>query len=406
MRVLYSHCLPTDDHPAARMVGTVAGELERLGHEVRVHRTFPAAGAVAPGTTPATNARGGVLRPVRRGLWFAKELARTPGAYRRDAAAVRAFRPDVVLARQDAYCFSMPLAARRAGVPLVTYADAPVAYESRHYNPGRRWHPPRLVEAIEKWGLTQSRAVVTVSRPAARVLARYGVNVPITVAPNGVDAAGFTPPSAEARAAVRAELGIGTPHVAGFVGTFGPFHGLPLLRDLIQRTAGRTDLTWLLVGDGPGRADLEAAVGGPRVVFTGRQPKARAAALMAAADVLVAPHQRAAAEFYFCPLKVLEAMAAGVPSVASDQGDVPALLDHGRAGTLVPTDRPEDWANALNALLDDPAARRRMGDAARRRAGRNYSWAATAAAVSAVLEGAAVRPGPAVLPFPRPAGAR
>src|SRR5262249_31386698 len=158
-----------DDHnAAAQMVDRVADALRGLGHEVMVHRSF------GPALHGADVDRGVAARRkpsarLRNAVWFARALGRNRPMYRHDLGALRAFRPDVVLARQDAYCMSMPRAARRLGVPVVTYADAPVAYETRVFAAHvGRWHPPGLVEAIERWTLRQSRAVVTVSHPAAR----------------------------------------------------------------------------------------------------------------------------------------------------------------------------------------------------------------------------------------------
>ena len=278
MRILYSHYLAAEDHPAVRMVQSIAAELRHLGHEVLIHRSEPLKDSAHKPAAAPRGAGGGSLRSVRRRLWFARAVAENVGGYRRDAAAVQAFGPDVVLARQDAYRYSMPLSCSRLGVPLVTFADAPVAYETRHVNPSGRWHPPRLVESIERWGLRRSRAAVTVSNPAAGLLERYALNLPIHVAPNGVDADRFRPSTESERAETRRRLGVATPRVAGFVGTFQPFHGLNLLGDLVRLTADRTDLTWLLVGDGVGRQKLEADLKGhPRVVFAGRQPPERVA---------------------------------------------------------------------------------------------------------------------------------
>lgn len=379
MRILYSHYLREQEHPAVRMVDEVADGLRRLGHEVVVHAS--AAESADVPVTPPHAARPSV---PKRLLWFAKELHRNCGTYRRDAAAVAAVRPDVVLCRQDAYRFSMPLACRRAGVPVVTYADAPVAYETRHFNPAGRWHPAGLVELVERWVLRHSRAVVTVSEPAAAILRRYHLPSPIAVAANGVDVGRFRPLTAAEREECRRALGVTTPHVAGFVGTFRPFHGGQLLADLIRRTARRSDLTWLLVGDGPGRGAVEEAARGlPRVVFAGRRPAAAVPGLLGSMDLLVCPHQHSVPEFYFCPLKVLEGMAAGVPCLASAQGDIPRLL--GGGGRALRSDHPDVWAEAVTLLLDSPHERTVMGAAGRERALAHFTWGATATAVATVL---------------------
>jgi len=382
MRILYSHYLSDDTHPAARMVDSIATELTELGHEVLVHRSAP---WVNRAKVAGAATRRGL---IRRSLWFMKELGRNRPAYTRDAAVLATFRPDVVLCRQDAYRYSMALACRHADVPLVTYADAPVAYESRHFNGGARWHPPGLLERIERWVLQQSRAIVTVSEPAARVLGAYGLRNPIVAAPNGVDTNRFRPTTLGEWTATRNRLGITTPLVAGFVGSFRPFHGLALLREMISRTSARTDLTWVLVGDGDGRGGLQAAVrSNPRVIFCGRQPSDLVPSLLGSMDVLVAPYQRELSEFYFCPLKVLEAMAAGVPCLTSDLGDIPGLLRNG--GMTVSSEDPRVWVEKLSFMLDQPGLRAAMGVVARARVEQEFTWAQTARRVADVLSGVA-----------------
>ena len=395
MRILYSHYLTNDHHPAAQMVGSIAEELRRLGHSVLVHRSngpdLAAPPRLAGRERPRAEAR------LRGMAWFLKALASNLSMTRGDVAAIRRFAPDVVLARQDAYRVSMPLAASRLAVPLVTYADSPVAHETRCFRHDMdRWHPPGLVEAIERWTLHRSRAVVTISRPAARRLGRYGLRTPIHVVPNGVDPARFPRLTPVERERSRRELGLTAPRVVGFAGSFKAFHGIDRLREMILATSDRADTQWLLIGDGPERGGLEADLAGRAgVVSLGRRKGDEMGRLLGLMDVAVAPHARFAGDFYFCPLKVLEYAAAGCAVVASDQGDIPELLDHGRAGVMVSGDATDSWARAVRDLLDDDERRRSLGAAARARALSRYTWAKTAGRLADIL-GEAVREGASV----------
>jgi glycosyltransferase involved in cell wall biosynthesis len=384
MKILYSHYLQRDDHVAAAMVSSVAAGLGALGHEVRVHRSA----GPAPEAPDAPRSPGrGLVAAAKGRLWFAKALARNLGMFRRDRRAIRDFRPDVVLARQDAYCLSMAWATRRSGTRLVTYADAPVAYESRLFPAPGRWHPPALVEAAERWVLRQSRAAVTISNPSARRLEAHGTGVPVHVVPNGIDPAHFPAFGPTEKAELRGRFGVTGKRTVGFVGSFRPFHGLDRLRELILATAGDPDLQWLLVGDGPGRAELERAVAGrSRAAFFGRQPAAALPGLMALMDVSVATHANVAGDFYFCPLKILEYAASSSAVVASDQGDIPTLLPHGCA-VIVGEDSTPAWAGAIRGLLDDPARVASLGRAARSHVFAELTWARTAERVERVLQG-------------------
>ena len=104
-------------------------------------------------------------------------------------------------------------------------------------------------------------------------------------------------------------------------------------------------------------------------------------------DVAVAPHSLFEGDFYFCPLKVLEYAAAGCAVVAADQGDIPQLLDHGKAGVLLSDNTIDAWKRAVRDLLEDPIRRGVLGASARERALNTMTWEATATRVAGVLAG-------------------
>jgi glycosyltransferase involved in cell wall biosynthesis len=86
-----------------------------------------------------------------------------------------------------------------------------------------------------------------------------------------------------------------------------------------------------------------------------------------------------------CGLKVLQYMAAGLPVVANPVGVQAELVRHGESGLLART--PAEWVEALRLLAADPALRRRLGEAGRRRVEAEFSVAAGAARWLAVLGG-------------------
>jgi glycosyltransferase involved in cell wall biosynthesis len=73
------------------------------------------------------------------------------------------------------------------------------------------------------------------------------------------------------------------------------------------------------------------------------------------------------------PLALLEAMAAGLPVIATSVGDVPQAVHDGNTGLLVPPADPDALATALNRIITDAALRQRLGPAARTRA-LDYDW--------------------------------
>lgn len=139
---------------------------------------------------------------------------------------------------------------------------------------------------------------------------------------------------------------------------------------------------FLLVGDGPdlGRLrDLAEELGiADRVHFPGFDPDPRP--WYPAFDLNVLPSQTEG-----MPNAVLEAMAAGVPTLATDCGGVRELLDEGRCGVIVDRDDFEGFRRALHALVRDAGERAELGRRARERAARVFSREATTAALLAVL---------------------
>ena len=136
------------------------------------------------------------------------------------------------------------------------------------------------------------------------------------------------------------------------VGRLHPIKGF----DILAGIAARLDATVAIVGEGPQRDAL--ATGAVRLLGA----HAHAASLMAAADVLVMPSR---SEGF--PQVPLQAMAAGVPVVATRVGGTPEIVVDGDTGRLVPPEDPEALAAALTEVLASPALARKWGQAGQHR---------------------------------------
>lgn len=140
--------------------------------------------------------------------------------------------------------------------------------------------------------------------------------------------------------------------------------GLGVLLDAVD-ALDRTDLTVSVVGDGPEREDFEADIGRrglDGVVHTlgYREDVDR---ILAASDVFVLPSFREGT-----PRVITEAMASGLPIVATDIAGIPEQVTDGENGYLVPTGDPDALADRLERLLGDTEQRIRFGDSSRDRA--------------------------------------
>ncbi len=154
----------------------------------------------------------------------------------------------------------------------------------------------------------------------------------------------------------------------------------------------------MLVGDGPEAPRVRrAAEGLDGVTFTGPVAHHAMPALLAAADVGVAPfdvaaHAPLAIAFYWSPLKVFEYMASGLPVVAPAIDGMARIVKDGREGVLYNPSDPLALAGALERLTDE-GLRRRLGSAARERAVGEFSWTRHCARLQDALTRALARRG-------------
>ena len=194
----------------------------------------------------------------------------------------------------------------------------------------------------------------------------------LRVVPNGVDTGRFRPVPPGDMAERRRTAGLlEGAFLVGAVGRLAPVKNYELLLHAAARTrAAGTDLVVALIGDGEERERLERLADSlglrPYVQFLGwRRDVADVVGLFDA--LAVTSHSEA------LPLVVLEAMSAGVPVVSTAVGEIPRVLQHGLAGTLVPPGDLEGFAGALQRIADDPEARRATAARARQRVEREYS---------------------------------
>ena len=150
-----------------------------------------------------------------------------------------------------------------------------------------------------------------------------------------------------------------------------------LIRAFAAVAAAQPAARLVIIGEGKLRGQLEALAGtcgvAARVDFLGALPHAEVLGWMRRAAMLVLPSVRTASgRVEGLGMVMLEAAATGVPGIGSQLGGIPEGIADGETGFLVPERDPEALAARIGALLADPALRRRMGEAARRRVERQF----------------------------------
>ena len=248
---------------------------------------------------------------------------------------------------------------------------------------GRNWDREGsldLLERYERLNLDAAARIFVVSEVERRNLEGRGVAAEkIVVNPNGVDVERFRPDVGGA--AARLALDIRDDEVvAGFVGTFGPWHGVEKLAEAIKLIAPDERVRFLLVGSGSLHVEvekrLEAEVASGRVIFTGAVGHDRVPGLLDACDILVAPHVPLAdgSEFFGSPTKIFEYMAMGKGIVASRLGQIGEVLVDGETALLVEPGNVGELKEAIVKLIENEDLRRRFGIQARDVAEREHTW--------------------------------
>jgi glycosyltransferase involved in cell wall biosynthesis len=320
--------------------------------------------------------------PVRRRFHLVQWL--TVSEYSRELAhAAAALHPSFVYERSVAGSYAGATVADRLGVPLVLEFNGSDVWIAEHWG-GRRLAFSRLAAALEDRNLRTASLVVVLSDALKERVAALGIpSGRILVNPVGVDVDELAPLRTGTPSPRRRALGLADSPTVAFIGTFGPWHGVGLLPEMIERTATEHgSARWLLLGGGPLHDDVAREIERRglehTVTLTGAVPREHAMRLLAAADVCVAPHvpNPDGSRFFGSPTKLFEYMALGKAIVASSLEQLGDVIEHERNGLLHPPSDATAAASAISRLLGDPALRTRLGAAALSDAVEQFSWRA------------------------------
>jgi glycosyltransferase involved in cell wall biosynthesis len=327
------------------VVRLLAAGQRGAGHRVRVAAILDGAETAGSFRAHLHEADVDVIPLVLPGRSYLRERAsigRLCRQGRPDVVHTHGYRPDIIDAG----------VARALGIPTVTTVHGFTGGGFRN----------RCYEWVQQRSFRDFDAVVAVSDPLSVQLEASGVSPGrLHLVPNAYRAG---PPCS--RADARRLLGIPSEaFVAGWVGRLTREKGADVLVDALGRPGMPPELHVAVLGDGAERAELEARARAlaveQRLVWHGLYREA--ARVYSAFDVFVLSSRTEGT-----PIALFEAMAAGVPIVATRVGGVPHVVSATEA-LLVPSESPDALADAIRAIRDDPAgaSRRALAAAARLR---------------------------------------
>jgi glycosyltransferase involved in cell wall biosynthesis len=293
------------------------------------------------------------------------------------ASACAASRVSAMYVRSHPAALPLVLLASLLRVPVVQEVNGP--YADYFIARPRLKRVGLLVRGMIRFQLRRAAHVVTVTGGLAEWVTNEAPATRVTVIPNGVDIDRFHPDAVPHRA-------LPAPY-AVFVGELAPWQGLDTVLAAAQSPEWPHEVSLVVAGEGHMRAAVEAATRDrpERVVYMGSVAHDDVPGLLATSlCAIVSSRDRAGTGI--APLKLFEAMAAGVPVVGNDVWDVARLVEEAGCGSVVPAGNAQRLAAAVAQLAMDPHRATTMGRSGRAAAVSSHSWDERSARTTAVLE--------------------
>lgn len=295
------------------------------------------------------------------------------------------------------YASSPPLFVGGAALALSFLRRLPMLFEVRDLWPEsaialEKLNNPTAIalgERLEKACYQRAKQIIVVTKGIYnRLIERGYPPEKLTLITNGanIDTFHFKP---EAREVIRARLGLQDKFVPIFVGTHGLAQDMETILQAAARLSDYPDIHFLLVGEGPTKAEMMAMAQGmglTNLTFHPEIPQAQVPEFFSAADIALAPLRRADLFLGALPVKMFDAWACQRPLVLGVDGEARQVLTEAQAGIYVEPENPEAFAAAVLELKNNPTCAQQMGLNGRRIVVEQYSRQAQARQLMDVLK--------------------
>lgn len=315
-------------------------------------------------------------------------------AYPALMAVARKCRPDIVIGIAPSLISvgAARLAARLSGAKLWLHVqdfEVEAAFATGLLRPGVL--VAKVARGFERWSLQADR-VSTISPQMCAKLVDLGIAADrIVEFRNWADVNHIRP--LDRPSVLRERWGIDRTHVALYSGNIANKQGIGIVLDAARLMAHRRDLLFVICGNGPNRATLEAAAHGlDNIRFFDLQPTELLPELLGLASVHLLPQIAGAADLVL-PSKLTNMLASGRAVVATAATDTGLAHEVEGCGIVTPPGDASAFVAAITSLIDDPDTRARLGAAARARAEECWSRDAILARFEAALRATVETPG-------------
>jgi glycosyltransferase involved in cell wall biosynthesis len=380
MRVLYlSQYFPPEVGATQSRAYEMAQGLRRAGHQVTMIAEVP-------------NHPSGIIPPEYRGklyersqldgievirVWVKTTPVKTFGSRLAFYLSymVMATLAGLFLARgryEVIYATSPPLFVGGAALVISYLRQIPLVFEVRDLWPesavalGELRNRRAIAGAswLEERCYRRAKAIVVVTHGILRRLQERGYPAgQLRLIPNGANPAMFQF-QAEAGQTLRQRLGLADKFVVIYGGVHGLAQGLEFVIEAARQLAGRPDIHFLFVGEGPVKAQMVAlaeSAGLSNITFHPEVPRQAMPAFLSAAQIALVPLRRLDLFQAALPSKIFDAWACHCPTLVMIEGEAQQVVNEAGAGLFVEPENVPALVEAIITLRDDPALRRRMG---------------------------------------------